>query len=132
VEWLFSNLREIQGVQCSKLTVDNFKHLGKLCRHYMSILIEEGLLTQHQHAHMHTHLGGGINVVLAEDLKSNMVLPAQEEIPELLYGPKTLSTEDINAAFDKLNAEQASVSLPWMGLMLRLSSITKLTRWTML
>ncbi|KAF8589854.1 hypothetical protein K439DRAFT_1651449 [Ramaria rubella] len=93
VKRLFSNLGGIQSVQRSNLTVANFEWLGKLCSHYTAILIQEGLLTKHQHTHMHMRPGG-------------LVLPVStEEIPEPLYGPKTLTTANLDVAFNDLDAE---------------------------
>jgi len=54
-------------------------------------------LTHRKHAHMHTRPSGSINLELVDNLESTLVTEPLGEPQDPLYGPKTLTLDDLDA-----------------------------------
>ena len=112
VERLFSALGGVQTPRRCNLAIDNFETLGKLRSNYCYKLYERdreaGKPLHRRHAHMHTQDKPGVNVELVEELKDGFTWEppfSTESADETIAGPEDISVEDIDKAFDDLDAK---------------------------
>ncbi|KAG1787562.1 uncharacterized protein HD556DRAFT_1448571 [Suillus plorans] len=108
VERLFSDLGGTQSPKCCNLSVGTFKTLGKVRAnlHYHIHLknVADGKPTQRCHAHMHTSELPGIDTDIAKQLETNFafVPPLSAVSGDNLEGPESISLNDIDAEFSRL------------------------------
>lgn len=115
VERFFSSLGGFQTAKRSRLTIPHMQTFGTLRNDYVQqlqeVAIAAGIFTRRKHAHMHTpREGGGINVDRVDDLYKDVLWT-----PQLLTGyddtgPESLTSEDIDAEFDRLDEQLASAA----------------------
>jgi hypothetical protein len=114
VECLFSALGSTQSTKQYNLSVSTFETLGKLRANYSCHLYNQDCATGKpihcHHAHMHTRTKSGINVDLVNDLDISFTWTPlfslqSDDDDNLLDGPESLTLDDINDAFDKLEDE---------------------------
>ncbi|KAI0056370.1 hypothetical protein BV25DRAFT_1978033, partial [Artomyces pyxidatus] len=114
VERFFSNLGGIHTPRRSNIGVDKLETLGTLRNHYIYALKDEaaakGKSTRRKHGHMHTREEGGINVETANDLLADFSWigpPISTEAlageDEHMQGPETISLEELDAEFARLD-----------------------------
>jgi len=122
VERFFSNLGGVQSVKRSNLSIPHMQTLGTLRNQYTQqlhdVAIAAGKPTRRKHAHMHTPLeGGGLDVSRAKALLKDkvwtpQVLPGHETTQaggsEVVGPVEAVSSEEIDAEFDKLNDQISS------------------------
>ena len=114
VERFFSNLGGIQSVKRSNLTIPHLQTYGTLRNHYVrqlhEVAVATGKATRRKHAHMHTPIeGGGINVGRADELLRDVLwTPQLFEQNTINSETSGLSTEEIDAEFEKLSLQSAS------------------------
>ena len=115
VEWLFSQLGGTQSVKRCNLAVDTFKTLGKCCANYAYHLYlrahAAGKPTHRHHGHMHTHPEKNIHIDLTNELKTTFAwvplsLWKLNTLMIILWGPESISLDEIDAAFEGLGKEK--------------------------